>query len=361
MQSLLVTSATALPFSYLPYGLDFIKLPSILKVHTGVWKPRTLNLKEEAFRNLRVSLLKAAVKEFQPDVILVDYTPKGVWNELEPIFARLKQQQRSPMLILGLRDILDIPAEVRKVWEREGNYDFINKYYDKVLIYGIPEVFDTARAYGLNGKATYCGYICSEPSFESRESFRKKFGVGKEKLIVIAAGGGYDAFPTMNLVVAALKEVFQKTCGKAIFITGPLMNPENLERLEYQAKKLPIEILHHADTTSCLNSADLVITMAGYNTLMDSLLLGKDVIVIPRKGPSAEQRMRAEIFAERGWITTLKPSEELSVEELSKTVLQRLHKPHRPSFTGQGNGAANIIHEIKMLLERRDSKEPVGT
>src|SRR5437762_12298828 len=65
-----------------------------------------------------------------------------------------------------------------------------------------------------------------------------------------------------------------------------------------EASGLPIRIVPYVDdSASCIAAADLVVCMAGYNTLAEVLYLKKKALVIPRSGPSAEQRMRAELFA----------------------------------------------------------------
>ena len=58
-----------------------------------------------------------------------------------------------------------------------------------------------------------------------------------------------------------------------------------------------------------MNAADLVITMAGYNTLMDAIALRKRTLVLPRKGPSAEQLMRTEMFVRHGLVKTVLPEQ----------------------------------------------------
>ena len=47
--------------------------------------------------------------------------------------------------------------------------------------------------------------------------------------------------------------------------------------------------------------------MAGYNTTVEILRSGRPGLLVPRRGPSAEQRLRAELFAARGWVRRLDP------------------------------------------------------
>src|SRR5207244_6775906 len=59
----------------------FIKVPSFIKVGSGLWRPRTLRLDVEKTRAIRAATILKAAELFKPDVFLVDYTPTGVRSE----------------------------------------------------------------------------------------------------------------------------------------------------------------------------------------------------------------------------------------------------------------------------------------
>jgi predicted glycosyltransferase len=67
--------------------------------------------------------------------------------------------------------------------------------------------------------------------------------------------------------------------------------------------------------------------------------------------------MRSNIFTALGWVTGLKPPEELTTEELAQTILCRLQEPCIPDFPREWNGTTNVINEIKKLLRERNLKE----
>ena len=85
----------------LPAGADLLYLPSIKKVANESYVARNIALPPEEIMRLRSSLLLAAVKAFQPNVLLVDKHPLGVRGELVP--ALEEQRQRGRSCILGLR------------------------------------------------------------------------------------------------------------------------------------------------------------------------------------------------------------------------------------------------------------------
>jgi len=351
---LLVTGCIVPPFSYLPDGVDFVKLPSIVKVDNGLWRPRTLGMGLKDFQKLRSTFIRKCAEIVKPRVVVVDYTPTGVWRELVPVLDMLKNRKYPPKIILGLRDILDTPERTRHLWTREGAYEVMKEYYDKILIYGCREVFDTAGSYGLSDvladKVTYCGYLCSEGALDSARDIRSELGLGDSKLVVVTAGGGYDAYPMMQLCIEALRQVLKRASARAVLITGPLMNRENREALGIQAAGLPIVVLNSADTVCYINAADVVITMAGYNTLVDSVFFRKNIIVIPRNGPSAEQRLRAGLFAEKGLVTSPGSAAEVTAAELAEITIEKIHAPSVPAGGIGLDGLSRTVREIKAVV-----------
>lgn len=350
---LMITSCPFPPFFTLPPGIDYIKLPSIIKVNTGIWRPRTLPADIEDFKRFRASLIMDSVDFFKPDILLVDYIPAGVWGELLPIFKHLKKQENSPKIILGLRDIIDRPGRIRALWEKEGIYDVLNKYYDKIIVYGSEEIFDTAYQYGLRDqladKVIYSGYLCSEPDLALQKKIQGKKIHTHDKLIVVTAGGGYDAYPLMKLSIKASQNVFSKMSAHAVFITGPLMNLDDYNELKILSRGLPVRIIRNCDTTEYIHSAELIITMAGYNTLMDAIYAEKKIITMPREGPSIEQKLRVKLFDKLGLLTRLNPAKMPDCNELSEIIIKTLETPYRPPIKINMDGLKRVITEIKHL------------
>jgi predicted glycosyltransferase len=102
------------------------------------------------------------------------------------------------------------------------------------------------------------------------------------------------------------------------------------------------------DTYSYLQAADLVVAMAGYNTTVEILQTGRRAIQIPRRGPSAEQRTRTQLFAQRGWIDMLDP-DDLSADTLAALVTKNLRlgptvsTVQKPNLNGRHMAAAELL------------------
>jgi len=342
-----------------PPGVDFIKVPSIVKVDTGLHRPLNLRINLKKMKALRGSTIQKVAEVFQPDVFLVDHLPAGIWGELLPTLQMLRERENPARVFLGMRDIIDEPSVARELWHRDDIYQAIRNYYDEVLIYGCRNLFDTAGQFGLDaelpGRFTYCGYVCSGERYKTREEMRDQLRLGKEKLIVITAGGGRDAYPMLQACLDAFRLLGKSVPFEAIVIAGPLMPPEEKERLEKEASGLKVSVLSQVfKNLDYINAADLVITMAGYNSLVEVLQLRKKSLVIPRLGPSAEQVMRAKLFEERGLIDVIYPHD-LCPKRLAERLMTDLERDDYPVYdrTIEMDGAAQASARLAEILGER--------
>ena len=76
----------------LPTGIDYIKIPSIIKVDTEVWYPRSLRIGSDKTKALRASIIQKSADIFEPQLFLVDHVPAGVWGDLLPTLRLLKER-----------------------------------------------------------------------------------------------------------------------------------------------------------------------------------------------------------------------------------------------------------------------------
>jgi predicted glycosyltransferase len=258
--------------------------------------------------------------------------------------------------VLGLRDILDSPEVVKRRWQVEGAYEAIERFYDAVLVYGERSVFDLAQAYGfsdeMRDRMHYTGYVCTPQTARYTARARAKYipSADKEtKLIVAMAGGGADGYPMMRALVDALPAIQQRQRCVLALITGPFMPAELRHDLEARTRGLPARVSPSvSDVLSYIEAADLVVAMAGYNTTMEILRSGRRALLIPRVGPSAEQRMRAELFAAQGWVETICP-DDLSVDVVAGSVVAGLRRgptmapQQRPDLRGLEVAAEQLL------------------
>ncbi|MGQ0745047.1 MAG: glycosyltransferase family protein [Acidimicrobiales bacterium] len=323
---------------------DYLKLPSLLK--TGpTWQALSLPMASGELLALRRGLITSVATGFRPDLVLVDHMPHGASGELLSTLEILSRT--STKVVLGLRDILDAPEVTHHHWATEGAFEAVDRYYDSVLVYGSRNVFDVAHQYrwgpATAGRLRYCGYVCAPNAARNARRIRSRClnGSGNSQLIVAMAGGGHDAYPLMDSLLRALPEIRESVAASLLIITGPFM-PTSLRRdLVARSAGLPVQVRTSSpDMFGHIAAADLVVSMAGYNTTVEILRSGTPLVLVPRRGPSAEQRLRSGLFAERDWAGLVDPAE-LSSRALAHAVLDRLELGGRvpataPDFGGLG-------------------------
>ena len=335
-------------------GHDYLKLPSIRKLGPGDWRAVSLSMPFHDVLGLRRDLIRIAADRFGPDVLLVDHMPHGAMGELLPTLELLRG--RGVRTVLGLRDIVDSPTTVRRRWQVEGAFDAVRQYFDRVLVYGSRTVFDVAAQYAwptdLRERLHYCGYVCApSPSGTPDEVRRHVLGDAPDSQLVVAmAGGGADSHRLFATLLRAVPALLRQRRCVVVVVTGPFLPESQRAELRVLARGLPVRLVHTVDDApSYIAAADLVVGMAGYNTTVEIVSMASRALLVPRPGPSAEQRMRASRFAERGWVGWLSP-ESLTPELLAEAMLDALTGP--PPRASEAPDLGGTARAVQHLLSR---------
>jgi predicted glycosyltransferase len=327
--------------------MTFLKLQTIVKVADGEWRSgnETMSIGEAVEQ--RGQQIVDAFSEFQPDVITVDHMPLGALGELKPLLDTASNQKKRPRMVLGLRDVLDTPSTIHDAWAGLGAYDYLERY-DSVLIYGCRDVYDAEAAYDLKPYArdvTYCNYVAPRKNGAAAPAKEDK------PFVLVMGGGGADAFPLAKAFLDAMPAILASAPLRALIITGPNMPPADRQRLIDQAAGQPVQIETSVeDPTALLRRAAAVVTMGGYNSLVEVLQWGKKALVVPRRAPSAEQRLRSQIFADRGLVRML-DAERLSPAKLGDALLALLEDDavpvasNVPPLDGARRAAALLLRD----------------
>ena len=337
-------------------GIDYVKLPSLTKLGRGRWQAGSLRIDAATTRALRAGILERVIETFAPDVLLVDHEPAGVWDELvEPIRA-LKVRGRT-RVILGLRDILDDPDRVARAWHATGTREVISGLYDEVMIYGSAGFYPSDTAYGLDalrpGNARYCGAVTT-----ARPAARDPW-TGPPRRVLVSGGGGRDAYMLLDSVLAGFEELASHRRPELTLVAGPLMDSELSEALQYRAEKAGAIFLDTTpDLPALLAVSDLFITMGGYNSVTEALVTGCPALVVPRVGPSAEQRIRAERLVALG-LATVVWRHDLTPARMAEALTSRLHPT--PATQGLSFDGATVAADriAAVLTEMADANQEV--
>jgi predicted glycosyltransferase/DNA-binding NarL/FixJ family response regulator len=313
--STLLVSGSPMAHRYqLPPGTDYVKLPAVHKVGSESYEARSLSMTDDGILSMRANLLLRTVRDYKPDVLLVDHSPTGMRGELLPALEWLDEHPGCTR-ILGLRDIIDDPQRIREQWAGNGMHDVLEKHYDHVVVYGSPDVYDTAREYGLPEsivkRTSYMNYVCAhnEPVPDDEQAPKEE----DQPLVVVAIGGGDGGAET---VIAPFLEMLHQyeqhgSIGfRTEILLGPFFAPGAEKTLRASAEDLPVDMKNFVPAPSRLfAAAELVISTAGYNSTSEILQHGKRAILIPRVMHRQEQLIRARRMAELGLVSCLHPDD----------------------------------------------------
>ncbi|MBD2325372.1 glycosyltransferase [Alkalinema sp. FACHB-956] len=327
---LLLSGSPMLQSFRLPKGLDYIKLPCLNRSESGELTSKYLGTDVETTLKLRSDIMLAAARSFQPDMMLVDKKPFGLREELTTTIRYLTCTQPQTKFVLLLRDILDAPEKTIKEWQDHNYFSALDLIYDRILVVGMPEVFDLRQEYAfpvdVANKVEFCGYLRKKPGQVDRGKLRQQLGISRdEKLVLVTPGGGEDGIQLIQNYLTGLTT--RSPTFRSLIVTGSEMNPSVRDTLNQMAQNEPsVQIMEFTnDLMSYIDAADLVVCMGGYNTITEVLSQAKRTISVPRIKPGHEQLMRANRMQEFGLLRYLHPSES-TPEKLFETVETELQQ-----------------------------------
>ena len=293
---LIATGSHAAGTFEIPDGIDFVKLPALVMTDRyRTWEPRNLPLPRDSVVRLRSELLDQAVAHFGPDLLVADFMPSGPFNELIGALERLEQS--GGRAVVGFRDIVDAPHFVTELWQENGTYEAMRRYYDAICVYGDPRTLDFVDSYALDrslaSRLHYCGYLGRSP----RHAL--EVPIFERPLVLASCGGGADGAVVIEAFIGAARRLRNRVGGTWIAVTGPLMPYAEHRRLAALGGSAGIDVRRSVpELRSHVAAADCVVCMPGYNTTCDLLTYRLKSVVVPRPGPSQEQPMRARRLAE---------------------------------------------------------------
>jgi predicted glycosyltransferase len=304
--SILIISGSPMLHSFrVSPGIDYVKLPCLRRTEEGDLGVKFLDLDVGEVVRLRRALILSTVQSFRPDVLLVDKRPDGLAGELKPSLRHLKSKLPGSKVVLVLRDILDSSQKTIHTWRERRYYDVVQSYFNGILVLGDPDLFDVRIEYrfpaGLRDKVWFCGYLAKKGPSRPRAAVREELRVtGDENLVLVTTGGGEDGYQLLENYLHSLDGRAAERRIKSLIVTGPDLSPASTEGVRHLARTQPgVQVLDFTDDMlSYANAADVIVSMAGYNTICEILTLNKRAVVVPRVHPVEEQRIRAERMAQ---------------------------------------------------------------
>lgn len=341
----------------IPDGVDLITLPGYAKQGDGSYQSRKLTVGLRQLTDMRARMIKAAVKGFRPQLVIVDNIPRGAQGELEPALKWLRDKTTA-RVVLGLRDVIDSRDKVRAQWLRQRNFEALPEYFSQVWIYGDPNLYNLITEYQLGDvlgqKAYFTGYLSRDAkrgSANSKQMLKDLVGHTDKPYILCMVGGGRDG---VELCKAFAKARVPEG-HRGILITGTQMSAQDRATIQQLAVQNPdIKVVEFVpEPITLLQNAKRIIAMGGYNTICEVLSLRQPALIVPRTSPRREQILRAKRLADLNLIDMVNPN-----RLTPKVLTDWMRNPARDRLAVNGldmNGLARIQTLASAALDQTET------
>ncbi len=326
--------------------IDHVRLPGVVKLPDGSYSSLNLLMSIDEMVELRGGIIEATARSFQPDLAIVDKEPWGFRGELAATLERLKAA--GTRLVLGIRDVLDDDDALSAEWQRKNALEAIERYYDEIWIYGIPEIcqpldsLDVPAA--IRDRIHYTGYLRRTAPDWPAETIGE---VPEEPYVLVTTGGGGDGTALIDWVLRAY-ETDPSLRAHALMVYGPFLNATARQEFDERIADLGGRVSamsFHPRFERLLAGASSVVAMGGYNTFCEILSMDKPAIIVPRTKPRREQVIRAQAAERLGLVRMLLPerdgdSSAVMAEAIKALAYQR--KPSQSSIAGLMDGLERV-------------------
>jgi predicted glycosyltransferase len=352
--SVLIVSGSPVIGSYeFRSGIDFVRIPGVVKIETGDYDSANLRVGLEHTLEMRTRIIRDTADIYRPDLLIVDNEPTGLRGEVLPALRLLKE--RGTPLVLGLRDVMDDPTALAAEWERKNVVPALRDLYDEIWIYGLPQINKPLTGIevppSVRHKMVYTGYLRRDLPLHS--DVPHELEEIDDPFILVTAGGGGDGADLIDWVLAAYETDPHIPYG-AVIVFGPFMSAAEREAFkERSAKFRNIRTLTFTNNLGALmQRAAGVVAMGGYNTFCEILSFDKKASIVPRTRPRLEQFIRARAARNVGLIEMLDADRGRAPHAMA-TALRQLRQQGLPSdvvVPGLLDGLPNVWRLVAKQL-----------
>jgi len=327
--------------------VDFVRIPGVIKLKDGSYTSLGLHIDLDQTMAMREAIIRRTAEVFSPDLFLVDKEPLGLEGEVGDTLKMLRE--RGVRTVLGLRDVLDEPAVLRREWQRKGAPAAVRALYDEVWIYGVEAFYHPLSGLDLGDevarKTIFTGYLKRPPVDAPDEA-----GIDAP-YILVSPGGGKDGEAMVELALQALSSA--RLDAGAVVVLGPFMDEAKRAHFKRICRAAPRmrALDYHPRIESLIEGAAGLVTMGGYNTFCEILSFDRPAVVLPRATPRAEQLIRARRAAQLGLVSTLEPGD-AGADNL-RALLENLLRSARPSANlqpGMLDGMDTVCERVAQML-----------
>lgn len=252
-----------------------------------------------AWQDARRDALLAAYHRARPHVVVTETYPFGrrlLRFELEPLLDAVSCARPAPRLVSSVRDLIEPRSGVGRYAEMA---QIIVDHYDSVLVHTDPALLPFELTFPevdrIADRIRYTGFVTPDRSQLPVQTALTRKG------IVVSAGGGAVGDALLGAAVeAALNDPAHRPWR---ILAGSALAASRFDALRKRAAasvRVMVE-RNRQDFRSLLAAAQVSVSQAGYNTVVDLLVARPRSVLVPfAGGGEREQTLRAQALESAG-------------------------------------------------------------
>ena len=304
----------------------------------------------DATRTARIETIVTTLARVKPDIVITETFPFGrraLKSEFLALCEHADAMRPRPALVASIRDLLNPPSTRAKAEDAEG---FIARFFDAILVHGDGRLVPPqagwpfgpcgARALHLTG---YIDDIANTPGTSHRHD-----------AIVVSGGGSAASLPLYRAACDAARLLPDQTWHMLI---GHGVTQDAFDTLAADAPANMAVARARKDFRAFLAGAQLSVSQAGYNTIVDLFATRRPMVLVPfAAGQELEQTLRARALQEAGWARIVSEAE-LNGPRLARAVVEALALPPRDDVPIDLRGVEGSIAALATMRAHRDAIE----
>lgn len=317
----------------MPSQIELIRLPA-LWLEDGKFTVGDSSFTVEEVKEIRKNQLIEAFDQIQPDCFITEFFPFGrhkLFFELIPLIEHIKSTSPATKIACSLRDVIGKESDSG---EEETICYLMNQYFDLLLFHSDPSFQTFAETFSryqdIKSEITHTGFVtqCNSKDIVDIEDLWGEENLEAVKILV-SVGGGRIGYELLETVVEA-SSLLEKEIPHTIKIfTGPFLPKEKLIKLKNSAfNKGNICIrMYTPQLVDYMKTADISISLSGYNTTMNILSTGVRAILVPigHDNQDKEQLVRTKKLEKLGIVDCIHP-QDLEASHLVEKIIACLNK-----------------------------------
>ncbi len=348
----ILNGGESVPNFDIPSEINLIQLPAIYKEENVIYLSpvdSTYSI-EECFKK-RSDIIENTLSNLKPEIIITEHFPFGLFfeNEVVHFISSAKSLNSNVKVVCSVRDIIESASGSIK---DNITVQHLNKWYDLLLIHGDEKYFHLKNSFSLYNEISipnyHTGYIVKSIELNTKSEH-------SIPIILASIAGGRLGKELLNALIRYHSVINKKINHKLILFTGAFES--SFEELKDEVKEqdsndIELFVFDRKSYSSYFSQADLVISLGGYNSIIESISNQKRLLVYQREFAQGneEQDLRINLFKEMGVLNVISRMD-LNKSNLADSIIQSLNNDIDRNINLNVNGVAFSTELILKLYK----------